>query len=389
VTSNEPHKKHADLKRPAIGNFGRNEWAIVGAPCVYIKGLADKIIGALSTEYKCAYADSSHHDEVVLAPGRLANGAYLEFTDQVNHQQFNYANPLKFVPFKQQFNEAGLILVNGNHQQAKAQVVIIYENKRASLQKRLEQLTDIQLVLLAENTEEIFDFIQDKLANRPEVPVYRLDDTEKIITFFRNKLERAKPALNGLILAGGKSQRMGFDKGAVNLFGKEQRYYIADMLKPLCHEVFISCREDQRSQIPADYNVLPDTFTGLGPYGAILSAFRHQPDRAWLVIACDLPLLDTATIQYLIGQRDTSKIATAYNSPYDEFPEPLITIWEPKSYPLLLAFLSQGYSCPRKVLINSDVKLLHAEHPESLTNVNTPDDLEKVKQTIHQKIDNA
>lgn len=389
MTLNEPHKKHADLKRPAIGNFGRNEWAIVGAPCVYIKGLADRVIQALSPEYRCAYADASHNDEVVLAPGRLANGASLEFTDQVNHQQFNYADPLKFVSFKQQFNEADLILVNGNHQQAKAQVVIIYENKRASLQKRLEQLTDIQLVLLAENTEEIFDFIREKLADRPEAPVYRLEETEKIIAFFKSKLEQSKPILNGLVLAGGKSQRMGFDKGAVNLFGKEQRYYAADMLKPLCREVFISCREDQRAEIPVEYNFLPDTFIGLGPYGAILSAFRQQPDSAWLVIACDLPLLDADTVRYLINHRDTSKIATAFNSPYDEFPEPLIAIWEPKSYPLLLAFLSQGYSCPRKVLINSDVKLLEAENPDALTNVNTPEDLEKVKRTIHQKIADA
>jgi molybdopterin-guanine dinucleotide biosynthesis protein A len=389
VISNEPHKKHADLKRPAIGNFGRNEWAIVGAPCVYIKGLADRVIQALSPEYKCAYADTSHNDEVVLAPGRLSNGAWLEFTDQVNHQQYNYADPLKFVPFKEQFNQADLILVNGNHQQAKAQVVIIYENKRASLQKRLEQLTDIQLVLLAEGTEEIFDFIQEKLADRPDVPVCRLEETEKIITFFRNKLELAKPVLNGLVLAGGKSQRMGFDKGAMNLLGKEQRYHLADMLKPFCREVFISCREEQRSEIPVDYNVLPDTFTGLGPYGAILSALRAQPDSAWLVIACDLPLLDTDTTRYLTNRRDPSKFATAFNSPYDEFPEPLIAIWEPKSYPLLLAFLSQGYSCPRKVLINSDVKLLQAENPDALTNVNTPEDLEKVKRTIHQKIASA
>jgi molybdopterin-guanine dinucleotide biosynthesis protein A len=227
------------------------------------------------------------------------------------------------------------------------------------------------------------------LVDRGDVPVYRLEETEKIIAFFRNKLERAKPMLNGLVLAGGKSQRMGFDKGAVNLFGKEQRFHIADMLKPVCNEVFISCREDQRSQIPGDYNVLTDTFIGLGPYGAILSAFRQQPDNAWLVIACDLPLLDEDTIQHLIRQRDLSKIATAFNSPYDGFPEPLITIWEPKSYPLLLAFLSQGYSCPRKVLINSDVKLLQAENPGALTNVNTPEELEKVKRTIHQKIANA
>jgi len=381
--------KHADLKKPALGNFGRNEWAIVGAPCVYIKALADKVITALSSTYKCSYADTSHNDEVVLAPGKLANGAFLEYADMVNHQQFNYAEPLKMVPFRQQFNEADLVLVNGNHQQAKAQVVIIYENKRASLQKRLEQLSNVELILLAENVDDVFDFILEALPNFQEIPLYRLDETDKIISFFKAKLEQARPVLNGLVLAGGKSERMGFDKGAVSWFGKEQRYYMADILKPLCSEVFISCREDQRQQIPVTYNILPDTFTGLGPYGAILSAFRSQPDSAWLVIACDLPLLNTDTIEYLIGRRDTSKIATAFNSPYDEFPEPLITIWEPKSYPILLAFLSQGYSCPRKVLINSDVKLINAQNPDTLTNVNTPDELERVKRTIHQKIANA
>ncbi|MGZ3929785.1 MAG: hypothetical protein ACXVJG_22695, partial [Mucilaginibacter sp.] len=92
---------------------------------------------------------------------------------------------------------------------------------------------------------------------------------------------------------------------------------------------------------------------------------------------------------FLIEQRKTSAVATAFNSPDNEFPEPLITIWEPKSYPILLAFLAQGYSCPRKALINNEVNLLKSPNPEALTNVNTPEDLEKVKRTIHQKIANA
>ncbi|HVW12186.1 MAG TPA: NTP transferase domain-containing protein [Mucilaginibacter sp.] len=383
------HKKHADLTRPAIGNFSRNEWAIVGAPCVYIKSLADSVIKALSPKYKCAYADTSHNDEVIALPGRLANGAALEYTDEVNHQQLNYSSISKPFGLRQHFLDMDLVLVNGNHQQAKSQVVIIHESKRASLQKRLGQLTNVELILLSENAAGVFDFIQEYISDWQNIPIYRLDETDKIIAFFENKLRQATPILNGLVLAGGKSRRMGFDKGSVNWFGKEQRYYVADMLNPLCNEVFISCRDDQKSGINIQYNVLPDTFTGLGPYGAILSAFREAPDCAWLVVACDLPLLDTETIQFLIGNRDVSKIAAAYQSPYDEFPEPLIAIWEPKSYPVLLSFLSQGYSCPRKVLINSDPKLIEATYPDALTNVNTPEELEKIKKVIHQKIAGA
>ena len=340
----------------------------------------------MSPTYKCAYADTSHQDEIIQAPGRLANGAYLEYTDQINYHQFNINSLNQPFGLRQRFVDADLVLINGNHQQAKSQVVIIYQNKRASLQKRLEQLTNVELILLAENAEGVFDFIQEAIPNWQEIPSYQLDDTEKITAFFKNKLESAKPILNGLILAGGKSERMGFDKGTVNWFGKEQRYFLADLLKPLSKEVFISCRDDQRTGIAKEYPVLADTFTGLGPFGAILSAFREQPDSAWLVIACDLPLLDVETIEYLVANRDPSKTATAYQSPDSGFPEPLIAIWEPKSYPQLLSFLSMVYSCPRKVLINSDVKLLQAKNPEALSNVNTPEDLEKVKRTLHQKI---
>ncbi|MES2809309.1 MAG: NTP transferase domain-containing protein [Bacteroidota bacterium] len=382
------HKKHTKLARPATGNFGRNEWAIVGAPCTSIKLLAADVIAALSPQYKCAYADASHNDEVTLPAGRLANGAVMEYTDQINHQQFNFSNHLKSFAFKQQFAGADVVLVNGNHHSAKAQVVIIHNNKMASLQKRLSQLTNVELFLLAD-TDDIFDFVKENIPNWERIPVFRLEETDKIINFFQTKMQQAKPVLNGLVLAGGKSMRMGVDKGAIKWFEKEQRYYIADILKQQCGDVFISCRTDQQQQIAEDYKTLPDTFIDLGPYGAILSAFREQPDSAWLVVACDMPLLDVDTLNYLIANRDTSAIATTYKSDFDGFPEPLITIWEPKSYPVLLAFLAQGHSCPRKVLINSNTTVLEPLNADALSNVNTPEDFEKIKRQIHQKIASA
>ncbi|RYD93012.1 MAG: molybdopterin-guanine dinucleotide biosynthesis protein MobA [Sphingobacteriales bacterium] len=286
---------------------------------------------------------------------------------------------------RQQFVEADLILVNGNHHQAKAQVVIIDENKRASLEKRAGQLTNVKLIILAANATEVFDFLQESIPNIQDIPVYRLDETEKIVGFFNTKLQQVKPKLNGLLLAGGKSVRMGFDKGAVKWHGREQRYHVTDMLKQYCDEVFISCRPGQTNEIAVEYSTLEDTFTNLGPLGAIMSAFREQPDTAWLVVATDLPLLDNATLQYLVQNRNTASIATAYKSGFDDFPEPLITIWEPKSYPVLLAFLAQGYSCPRKVLINNDITLLNAPDTEALTNVNTPEELERIKLILNQK----
>lgn len=380
------HSKHAKLIRPAFGTYHRNEWAMVGAQCIVIKLLADQIINALSASYKCAYVDTTHNDDVVLMPGRLANGAVLEYTDQINHRQLNYNADFNSFKLRDTFAGVDLVIANGNHHQCKAQVVIISENKRASLQKRIDQLTNVQMLLLAENTNEVFDFIKEAIPNWEQLPLYRVGDIENIAAFFKQQMQLTKPEINGLVLAGGKSQRMGFDKGAVNWHGTEQRYYMADLLKPFCTDVFISCRADQKNEIDSNYASLADTFTDLGPYGAILSAFREKPDSAWLVIACDLPLMDESTLLYLVDNRNPSSVATAYQSPVNEFPEPLITVWEPKSYPLLLSFLAQGYSCPRKVLINSDVTLVNALNAEALTNVNTPDELERIKRILHQKI---
>lgn len=192
------------------------------------------------------------------------------------------------------------------------------------------------------------------------------------------------PKLNGLILAGGKSQRMGNPKDKINWHGKEQRYFAADLLAPFCEEVFISCRQDQLENFDTDYKALTDTFLNMGPFGGILSALRSQRDKAWLVVACDLPLLDKKSLEFLIESRNTEKAATTYESPFDGLPEPLITIWEPKSYPLLLNFLGSGNTCPRKVLINSDTLILKPGNPEALMNVNTPEDMAKAKEILRK-----
>lgn len=194
------------------------------------------------------------------------------------------------------------------------------------------------------------------------------------------------PKLNGLILAGGKSQRMGNPKDKINWHGKEQRYYAADLLAPYCDEVFISCRQDQLENFDPNYNALTDTFLNMGPFGGILSALRSQRDTAWLVVACDLPLLDKKSLEFLIENRNREKAATTYESPFDGLPEPLITIWEPKSYPLLLNFLGSGITCPRKVLISSDTLILKPGNPDSLMNVNTPEDVAKAQEILRKQI---
>jgi len=192
----------------------------------------------------------------------------------------------------------------------------------------------------------------------------------------------APTALNGLVLAGGKSSRMGIPKDTMNWHGKEQRYRVADLLAALCHDVYISCRPDQKEDIDPAYGALPDIFPDMGPLGGILSAFSAQKDVAWLVVASDMPLLDEKALDFLVRSRNPASIATTFESPVDGLPEPLVTIWEPGSYPLLLNFVHSGPASPRKFLMQHRISILKPEHPDTLVNVNTPEEADQIREML-------
>jgi molybdopterin-guanine dinucleotide biosynthesis protein A len=192
--------------------------------------------------------------------------------------------------------------------------------------------------------------------------------------------------LNGLVLAGGKSRRMGQDKTTLKWFDREHRYYVADLLQMFCAEVFIGCSEERMTLIDPAYPVITDRINDAGPAGSIYSALLERPDAAWLVLACDLPLLDMHTLKVLTSARDREKIATAFRSPHDGLPEPLAAIWEPAALEHLANALQQGVRCPRKVLLNAEIKLTDAPDPRALMNVNTPEQKEEAEKFLKIKV---
>lgn len=184
----------------------------------------------------------------------------------------------------------------------------------------------------------------------------------------------AWPVLKGLVLAGGRSKRMGHDKARMHWHGREQQYYMADLLLLFCASVYISCRPEQAEEILPPYQTLSDAFPQPGPMSALLTAFEFSPHSAWLVVACDMPLLDEEHIKQLITHRNPSAAATAFQSPRDGSPEPLAAIWEPKSGAQLRHFTTQNITCPRKALLNSDTQLVIPFNPLALSNINTPEE---------------
>lgn len=181
--------------------------------------------------------------------------------------------------------------------------------------------------------------------------------------------------LYGLVLAGGRSSRMREDKAAL-VFGRRPQLAEAfALVAPRVKRAYVSVRADQRGEpLRAGFPQVVDGELGQGPVAGILAAQRLHPEAAWLVVACDLPLLDGATLDELIEARDPSRLATAYRSAHDGLPEPLCAIWEPASAAALARFVEAGQSCPRRFLARHDARLLDAARPRALDNANTPDD---------------
>lgn len=189
-------------------------------------------------------------------------------------------------------------------------------------------------------------------------------------------------SIRGLVLAGGRSARMGTDKCALELHGRPQARYCYDLLRGFVGETWVSARPDQQG-LPslAGLPLIADRYEGVGPVSGVLSAMDAQPDAAWLVLACDLPLADARGVRALLDGRDAARLGTAYMAS-DGFFEPLFAIYEPAMRPWLHERMDQGRFGLREALADADVKLLCPPDDSTLMNVNTPEDLARVREQI-------
>ena len=191
------------------------------------------------------------------------------------------------------------------------------------------------------------------------------------------------PPLFGLVLAGGTSSRMQRDKAALSYHGKPQLQWTHDLLAEFTTATFVSVRPDQREdEVRRSLPQIVDRHPGIGPIAGIEAALLSHPKAAWLVVACDLPFVDAATLRLLLQNRDGTRIATAFRSAHDGLPEPLCAIWEPRSIEQVAAAIAAGKQCPRKVLINSDAHLLDLPEPRALDNVNTAQEFGAAQNTL-------
>lgn len=204
--------------------------------------------------------------------------------------------------------------------------------------------------------------------------------------------------VSGVIVAGGRSRRMGHDKRRLKLWGESGPTLLEhtlSLLTPLCAEVVVVLNDPEHwPQLPAQ--IVGDLYPDGGALGGIYSGLRAAQHQHALVVAADMPLLNTALLRWMIAQpRDydvlVPRLAEAGQARNRLGVESLHAIYSRACLAPIARQLDAGN--PQVIGFFSEVTVRLIE-PETIArldpqghafrNVNTPEELARVQRVIAQ-----
>lgn len=145
--------------------------------------------------------------------------------------------------------------------------------------------------------------------------------------------------LNGAVLAGGLSSRLGMDKASLSLDvrGKDFLANAVGLLTAFCGKVLVIGRGDER------FDSVPDAFGRCGPLGGIATALATGKG-ACLVLSCDMPFMRADVIERLVAARRSrpeGTLATLYRQRDTGHAESLVAVYEQGALPHLERCLAE------------------------------------------------
>ena len=140
-----------------------------------------------------------------------------------------------------------------------------------------------------------------------------------------------------VILAGGKSSRMGTDKGLMDFNGKPMIQHIIDLVQKYFSDVMIISNNDSYKKF--NLPVYPDEFQGSGPVVGILTGLTKS-STAWnFVVACDLPFLNSEILELLISNRNGYDAVVPF---HHGNPEPMCAMYNKSCLPAFKNNIASG-----------------------------------------------
>lgn len=189
------------------------------------------------------------------------------------------------------------------------------------------------------------------------------------------------------VLAGGRSMRMGVDKTLLPVDGASLLSRVVAAVGGVCaHTVVVTNREEQIAEagLPRDTAVLIDEVPFQGPLGGLVTALKGAPDDWVLAVAADIPWLEPDVVRALWAARDGAQVVVPVT---EKGLEPLLALYSRDCLAAARHVLASGRRrlvamFPELKVVELPLESLRAADPElrSLVNVNTPEDLEEVRE---------
>ncbi|MFC1978166.1 molybdenum cofactor guanylyltransferase [Chloroflexota bacterium] len=107
--------------------------------------------------------------------------------------------------------------------------------------------------------------------------------------------------VTSIVLAGGKSLRLGRSKVLETIDGKSLIGYVTERLEPLTNQLLIVTSREQLDLPGAGKaEILIDLYPGKGPLGGIYTGLLASRSSHSIVVACDMPFLNTELLRYMV-----------------------------------------------------------------------------------------
>lgn len=194
--------------------------------------------------------------------------------------------------------------------------------------------------------------------------------------------------VTGIILAGGRSSRMGAEKGLQELCGKPLIHYAIEALSGLCNTIIISSSSEAYHSL--GFKVVADVIPGIGPMGGIYSTLRQSKTEENLVLSCDLPFASVELLSYILENSKGYKVAVPWLG--DQHYEPLCGFYHLSILDQINAFIeNNNYKLPdifdeiriNRLVINNELDFYHAN---LFLNVNSKHDLTLAENLMKNRI---
>jgi molybdopterin-guanine dinucleotide biosynthesis protein A len=198
---------------------------------------------------------------------------------------------------------------------------------------------------------------------------------------------------SAIVLAGGRSTRLGRDKASELLLGRPLLQHVIDRVAPLVDEVnVVRAAAQQLPEItaPIPVRVVEDAFPETGPLGGICTGLAAASAERCIAAACDMPLLSEALLRELL-QRSTEWDVVM---PVLEYPEPLYAVYSRACIEPMRAQLDAGrlkitgfLGAVRVCYVRKDECRTFDPELLSFANTNTEEELARVEGLLRAAAD--